>query len=148
MKRLIGKWVILFFVLGIMSLGATAAFEPQACIAGETGPKVSMETPSVKIHKKAKAVITGSGFKPGQEIKLLINDSKVGVPSDIGYALKPEPKPDEAGKWKTTWNCGRYVSKKLLKAGPCKIIVTDSDYNPIAETVVVFVKSEKKDKKK
>jgi hypothetical protein len=72
------------------------------------------------------------------------------VQSDIGYALKPVPKPDKTGSWTTTWSAGRYVARKLVnpKGGAYKIIVTDNEYNPIAHSAVFFQPEKKKKKKK
>jgi len=116
-------------------------------LAADESPVLSLGTPMVKISKKAQVVIMGSGFKPSQEVSILITDAN-GLQTDIGYALKPVPKADGTGTWATTWNAGRFVSKKIVGAGPCKITVTDADYNPVAHTVVFFEKAAKKDSKK
>jgi hypothetical protein len=141
MKKVIGSMIVLFFVFGITSVG----------FASELGPVVSMGTPLVKMagKKTAGVVIMGTGFKPGQEVRVLFV-SPDGLQSDIGYALKPAPKPDKAGSWATTWNAGRYVARKLInpKGGGYKILVADSEYNPIAYTTVFFQAPKKKKKKK
>ncbi|UCG63696.1 MAG: hypothetical protein JSW12_13585, partial [Deltaproteobacteria bacterium] len=86
------------------------------------------------------------GFQPDQEVSLLFTDVD-GVQSDIGYALKPQPKANTIGAWVTTWSCGPYISKKLIKEGAYAITVTDGDYNILAHTPVAFYKAEKKEKK-
>ena len=138
MKKLIISLMSLFFVAGITGV----------CFAADLGPVVSMGTPLVKMSKKSEVVILGTGFKPGQEINVLFV-SPDGLQSDIGYALKPAPKPDQAGSWTTTWAAGRYVDRKLInpKGGAYKIVVTDGEYNPIAHSAVFF-QAEKKEKKK
>ena len=143
MKRCFGFLVALLFVVGVIGFGVTSS----VCQAGDVGPVLALGTPLVKADKKASVVIMGSGFKPGEEISILVMDEN-GLQTDIGYALKPVPKADETGTWGTTWNAGRFVSKKIIGTGPCKIIVTDADYNPLAHTVVFFQKVEKKDKDK
>ena len=105
---------------------------------GGVKPSVEMAGP-VKLDKKAKAVINGKGFTPGQAVYLVFTD-KNGIESDIGYALKPEPKADDGGNWSTTWDCGRFVARKLVKEGEFKLTVTDMDYNPLASTMVKFQK--------
>ena len=100
-------------------------------------PAVVVATPRVKMSKKAEVIIMGTGFKPGQEVRLLFTAID-GVQSDIGYALKPEPVASKTGEWITTWNCGRYVKKKLIKDGVYTIVVTDSDYNSLAHAPVAF----------
>lgn len=143
MKRCVGLLVALLFVIGVMGFGVTSS----VCLAEEVGPVLALGTPLVKADKKASVVIMGSGFKPGEELAVLITDSD-GLQTDIGYALKPLPKADDTGTWGTTWNAGRFVSKKIIGVGPCKITVTDAEYNPLAHTVVFFQKVEKKDDKK
>jgi hypothetical protein len=141
MKRAIGSLMVLLVVVGISSV----------CLAEELGPVVSMGTPLVKMagKKTAPVVIMGTGFKPGQEINILFV-SPDGLQSDIGYALKPTPKPDKTGSWTTSWSAGRYVARKLInpKGGAYKIVVTDGEYNPIIHTAVFFQGAKKKKKKK
>ena len=71
-----------------------------------------------------------------------------GIEADIGYALKPQPKSNKLGAWVTTWSCGRYISKKLIKEGAYAITVADSDYNSLAHTPVAFYKAKEAKKKK
>jgi len=139
MKKCFGFLFAVLFVVGIIGSSGIS-------LAGDMGPVLALGTPLVKADKKASVVIMGSGFKPGQELSVLVVDEN-GLQTDIGYALKPVPKPDENGTWATTWNAGRFVSKKIIGAGACKITVTDDEYTPLAHTVVYFQKVEKKDKK-
>jgi len=139
MKKVIGSLMALFFVVGVTAMG----------FAADLGPMVTMGTPLVKMSKKSEVVIMGTGFKPGQEINVLFVGPD-GLQSDIGYALKPAPKPDMTGSWTTTWAAGRYVDRKLIdpKGGAYKIVVTDGEYNPIAHNAVFFQAEKKKKKKK
>ncbi len=147
----------LMAVIVVVGLAGCATMAPSKGVAKEdlavkieAGPTVAMATPMVKMSKKAKAVIMGMGFKPGQEVQLLFTTMD-GVQSDIGYALKPKPVANKIGAWVTTWSCGRYISKKLIKKGAYTITVADSDYSFLAHTPVAFYaekKSEKKAKKK
>jgi hypothetical protein len=111
----------------------------------QPGPTVMVATPMVKMDKKAKMSIVGTGFKPGQEVSLLFTTMD-GVQSDIGYALKPKPVANKVGAWATTWSCGRYIARKLVKEGAYTITVTDSDYNVLAHAPVAFYKAKKKKK--
>jgi len=142
MKKCFGFLIAVFFVVGVIGFSGSSTI----CLAGDTGPVLAMGTPLVKADKKASVVIMGSGFKPGEELSILVTDEN-GLQTDIGYALKPLPKADATGTWATTWNAGRFVSKKIIGVGPCKITVTDADYNPVAHSVVFFQKVEKKDDK-
>ena len=133
MKKTIGVLTaIIFPLIGCSSMGTGKGQE------GGMKPSVEMAGP-VKLGKKAKTMIKGKGFKPGQEVYVVFTD-KNGIESDVGYALKPKPKADDAGNWNTTWSCGRFVKRKLVKAGEFKLTVTDTDYNPLASTMVKFTK--------
>ena len=105
--------------------------------ATASGATLAMGTPRVPLDGKAEAVIMGKGFQPGQEVFLVITDAN-GVQSDIEYALKPVPKADAAGAWSTTWSCGRYVKKKLVKEGTFVITAVNTKYEPLASTEVTF----------
>ena len=105
--------------------------------ATASGATLAMGTPRVPLDGKAEAVIMGKGFQPGQEVFLVITDAS-GVQSDIEYALKPVPKADAAGAWSTTWSCGRYVKKKLVKEGTFVITAVNTKYEPLASTEVTF----------
>ena len=139
MKKVIGSLIAVFFVFGLIGV----------CSAADLGPVVTAATPLVKMAKKAPVVLMGTGFKPGEQVNILFVDNE-GLQSDVGYAVKPEPKADNSGSWTTTWDAGRYASKKLInpKGGAYKIIATDGEYNPIAQTVVYFQPEKKKDKAK
>jgi len=138
MKKLIGCIMALLFVGAITGV----------CFAAELGPVVSMGTPLVKMagKKTAGVVIMGTGFKPGQEVRILII-TQDGVETDIWSRMKPAPKADATGTWASTWNAGQYVSRKLIKDGVYKIAATDDNYILIAHAPIFFQKP-KKDKGK
>jgi hypothetical protein len=142
MKRFTRVLVIVMVVgclIWCMGIDSSISF------AGE--PAVVNGTPVVKMDKKKTFVdLYGTGFQSGQEIRILFTTAD-GVQADIGYALKPAPKPDEGGNWVTRWNASRFVSKKLIKAGTYAITVADGKYNTIATVPVCFY-AEKKAKKK
>jgi len=145
MKKVIGSLIAVMLVVGLMGITGSNLLGPNESIAAE--PVLSTATPLVKMSKKSKVVIMGSGFKPGQKVNILFT-SPDGLQSDIGYALKPTPKADKTGSWATTWSAGRYVGRKLIKGGAYKILATDEDYNPIAHTPVFFQAAKKKAKGK
>lgn len=102
-------------------------------------PQVSA-TPNVEMSKEAEVSITGSGFKPGQEISLLITDRN-GITSNIGAYVEPKSiTADGSGNWSATWKCGRYVSKKLVAEGITVLKVIDSDYSLLAHDSILFTK--------
>jgi hypothetical protein len=134
---------VVIFVVGLVGFSGSGA----VCLAGDAGPVLSLGTPLVKVEKKVSVVIMGVGFKPGTEYSMLVSDSS-GLQTDIGYGLKPELKADATGTWATTWDASDFFKEKMIKAGPCKIVVTDAEYVPVAHTVVFFQEAEKKDDKK
>jgi hypothetical protein len=147
MRKLFYGLMAVIMVFGLMGCATLKGGKPGAEEAitapGQPGPMVVVATPYVKMDKKAKITIVGTGFTPGQEVSLLFTDVN-GVQSDIGYALKPQPKANKLGAWVTTWSCGRYISKKLIKEGAYAITVADTDYNLIDHCPVAFYKAEKK----
>ncbi len=156
MKRIFLTLMVVFLVFGLIGLTGCAKKTEKSAAKKETstamkglGPIVSMGTPLVMMAgKKTKpVVIMGTGFKPKEEIRILFTTPD-GLQSDIGYALKPQPKPGKSGTWGTTWSAGRYVARKLIKGGVYTVTAADGDYNPIASTVVTFVNPAKKKKKK
>lgn len=118
-----------FLVLGHGSTGMGQQAQPTVEVSGP-----------IKMDKAALATIAGKGFQPGQEINILFI-AEDGAQSDISFSLKPSPKADASGVWSTTWEAGEFVAQKLVKGGGSyKLTVTDSEYNPIAQTSVAFTK--------
>ena len=154
MKKAIGGLVTAVLVVclaGCSAIGPSKGGAKEGlAVKKELGRKVVAATPYVKMSKKAKVVIMGTGFTPGQEIRVLFTTMD-GMLNDIGVHLKPAPVPNKVGAWVTTWKCGRFVRKKLIKQGAYIITVTDSKYNVLAHAPVAFYaakKSKKKAKKK
>lgn len=149
MKKIIGYFTLLIFVVGLVGFTNFNLLSPNESIAGELGPVVVVSTPLVNMagKKTAGVVIGGTGFKPNQEIHILFT-AQNGVQSDIGAYIKPELKVDKSGTWGTTWNAGRYVRRKLIKGGTYTLTVTDSEYKPLAMAPVGFIKNKKAKKKK
>ena len=102
-------------------------------------------TPNVaKIDSKLQMVMMGSGFEPGQEIRLIVSSESMG-PSTINGAFDvkdesmcdPLPVPDEAGNWITTWSLKSYI-RVLATAtdnkgeGIYTLSVTDAHLNLLA----------------
>lgn len=105
---------------------------------GKSDAKLIVDTPTVTMSKKATVGLSGQGFKPGEEVVILFT-AVDGVVSDIGFALDPQPVADEAGAWTTTWKCGRFISKKLIKEGTYTLKAAAADYNILAEATVAFI---------
>jgi hypothetical protein len=106
-------------------------------VASGPAPKVISESWIIPLDKKGQVTIMGSGFQPGQELRLLFKTAD-GVMTNIGPRLEPQPVANERGAWTTVWSYGRLVSKKLVKAGVYAILVTDADYNILASAPLSF----------
>ena len=137
--------IVVFSLVGCTTMGVGEKEAKEGL--SQPGPTVMVATPNVKMGSKAKITIVGTGFKPGQEVSLLFTTMD-GVQADIGYALKPKPVANKIGAWATTWSCGRYIKKKLIKEGAYAITVADSEYNTLAHAPVAFYKAKKAKKKK
>ena len=149
MKKFFGVVIIVTLVAGLMGFWGSDSLGTGECLAAEDRPLITAATPMVKLDKKSKAIIMGTGFKPGQEPRMLIITPD-GMETDIAGYMKPAPKADATGTWASTWSLSYYVRKKLVTAGACKITATDYHYNPIAHTVIFFhkPKEDKAEKKK
>lgn len=131
MKKLLVGMAVMVLIVGLVGC---ATFD---AILGKSAPRLLVVTPEVELSKKATVDLKGENFKPDQEVALLFT-AVDGVVSDIGFAVDPQPVADETGTWTTTWKCGRFVSKKLIKAGNYTIKAVDVDYNVLAEATVSF----------
>lgn len=152
MKRSLFSLLAVSMVISMIALAGCATTKTEKAeaapkAAAALGPVVVVATPHVAMEKKTEVVVMGTGFKPGKEITLLITDAD-GVLTDIGSAMKPEPKVDASGTWASTWDVSEYVKNKLVQKGVYAITVADSDYNPIAVAPVNFFEPPKKDDKK
>ena len=131
MKKLLVGMSVMVLIVGLVGCATFGAG------GGKSAPQLLVVTPEVELSKKATVDLKGVNFTPDQEVELLFI-AVDGVMSDIGFAVDPKPVADETGTWTTTWKCGRFVSKKLIKAGTYTIKAADVDYNVLAEATVNF----------
>jgi len=129
-------------ILRLISINALVVIVSVVCItftvsAGDVS--VSSEPVEIPLDKKGKATLMGSGFEAGQEVRIIILTVD-GLNSDITHYCKPAPVADNSGKWSTVWSYERLVKKKLIKEGSYTCIVTDKNYNDIANTKLNFKK--------
>ena len=100
-------------------------------------PVLMVANPKIPLSKGSKFHLMGAGFEPGQKINILFT-SENGSLSNVSWAIKPEPVPNDSGTWSTTFDCTRIISKKMVKEGVYVITVTDSEYNFLAHAPVAF----------
>ena len=134
--------VVFFMTL----LGGGSFLSPIGELAiAEAGPNVTVSPVPVK-PKKGKILISGSGFKPKQELGIQVMMG--GVLSDISFLVKPRPIANEHGAFASTWGLrGREFKRGLLKAGTAYVItIVDEGGNTLATAPLVFDKAKKKKK--
>lgn len=144
MKKLTGGLILIAVILVAVLLagGTTGVVGANPASKSEPSPTVMVATPILKLDKEAVVVIMGSGFEPGQELRLLFTTMD-GVRADVGQFLDPEPVANEMGAWATAWTPGRFITKKLIGEGVYTITVTDGEYNALATAPVAFYDAEK-----
>ncbi len=129
MKRVFCILTVAFVIAGLVGCASTGKDKSSA--------KMMVEPASVAMSKKAVVGLSGQWFAPGEEVVILFT-AVDGVVSDIGFALDPQPMADDTGAWATTWKCGRFISKKLIKEGSYTLKAADAEYNVLAEATVTF----------
>ena len=122
--------------LGSSGLGTpTAQAEEESIRSAAVFPAVG------KLHSKSNFVMLGTGFEPGQEVRVLL-ETTIGrgnpepVTSDISEVLKPLPTADASGNFAARFPMGRF--ERVTAEGAFGISVTDSDYNVLATAPMVF----------
>lgn len=133
LRKKIPLVVLVTCVLGLAAV--STVYAGSASLA--TDPKI------IALDKKGKVTLKGSGFKSGQELRLLLTTVD-GVKADIGHYLKPVPMADSDGNWSSSFKYGRFVKKKLIKQGDYELLITDISYKTILATNLTFKKKKKK----
>jgi hypothetical protein len=146
MKKVFRSLALAALMVGFTGLAGPIFTQPTDSMAEGPGPVVAVGTPLIKLNDYKAIVITGTGFQPGQEIHLLFTTPD-GQQADIGYALKPEPQPDQAGSWSTTWNASDFVTTELVTGGTYKLSVVDGDFRVVTHTHVAFESKPEKGEK-
>ncbi len=133
------------FFLTLLGGGSYSIPFGEVAIA-EAGPNVTV-APAPVPYKKGKVYISGSGFKPKQELGIRVMMG--GVLSDITFLVKPRPIANEFGAFSSVWSLNREIRRKLLKANTAyTITIVDEDGNTVGTAPLVFDKAKKKKKKK
>ncbi|MBI4522921.1 MAG: hypothetical protein HY695_03805 [Deltaproteobacteria bacterium] len=138
-----GTALTLFFLAAL--LGGTSCSVPMRHEVASK-PTVTISPSPVDYKRRVKVAISGSGFKPKQELGLLIVMG--GAPSDIGALVKPKPVTNEKGEFSSVWVIDGEIRRKLLDPTSHTIEVTDEEWTPLARATLVFKKPEKEEKKK
>ncbi len=142
MKRL--KVTLIALGMCVLLLAGCAAPSVMPAEESKVAPTVVIEPSSIIcLDSDSEVAILGSGFEPGQEIRVLIS-SLVGKTrpttlSDIKEGLDPALiVADEFGVWGTRWTVGRYSKSRVAKPEAYILQVTDTSYNVLATTPFGF----------
>ena len=116
--------------------------EEEAAVV-KAAPCVTITPNVAKLDSKLQMVISGSGFEPGQEIRLVItvqgqspNLLRAAIEGGDPGMLNVNPVPDDAGDWITVWTLKSYI--KMLGTlenkgeGIYTLEVNDADLNVLA----------------
>jgi hypothetical protein len=116
-------------------------------VAGESSkPTVNVSPSQVEYKRKVKVTISGSGFKPQQELGLLLEVG--GAPSDISGLVEPKPVANEKGEFSSVWVIDDEIRSNLLTPTSHTIEVVDEDWRMLAQATLEFKAPEMKKEKK
>ena len=142
MKKL--KVTLVALVACVLLVAGCAA--PSVMPAEESKPAptvVILPSAVISLDEDSEVAIMGSGFEPGQEMRILIS-SLVGKTrpttlSDIREQLDPAViVADEYGVWGTRWTIGRYSKSRTATTETYVLQATDTNYNVLATTPFGF----------
>ena len=136
------------FFLSVLSSAAPVAWlsGAQDSVAIAAGPEIGVLPAKVEYKSRVQAFISGSGFKPNQEIGIRIMMG--GVLSDISYLIKPRPVANGNGAFASVWTLNREIRRKLISLGSHNLTAVDENGNELATTKLTFKKASSKKKKK
>lgn len=131
-------------------LGGTGSskgpLQSEAVAADAAQPTVTIAPSPVEYKRKVKVTISGSGFKPQQELGLLLEVG--GAPSDISGLVEPKPVTNEKGEFSSVWVIDDEIRRKLLAPTSHTIEVVDEDWRMLAQATLEFKAPEMKKEKK
>ena len=136
MKKVLYALVAVIVVVGLVGCATTGpkkgeAEESMTSQGGLVPTMVIQPSHVLSLDKRTKAAIMSSGFKPGEEVRLVITQSDGSI-SDISSELVPKPVANEFGVWGTTWTVGDYASGSVAKAGVYVLKACDASYQVLA----------------
>lgn len=132
-SAVLGMGVIAVFFLTV--LGGCAATQGK-------GKKPQVSVSPAEVKGAGTLAISGSGFKPNQEVEIWTMLG--GVLSDISSLVKPKiSKTNDKGAFAAKWKISRRTAR-LLKTGSFPIIVADKDGQKLASAEYKYEKVKKK----
>ena len=137
---------VAFFISVLSSVAPLSVGGVGGSVALAAGAEVSVLPDKVEYKRNVPVFITGSGFKPNQELGLRIMMG--GVLSDVSYLVKPRPVANANGSFASIWTLNREIRGKLLEVGKNTLTVVDEDGTELASGAINFVRAKASKKKK
>jgi hypothetical protein len=126
--------------------GGSAPLLQNEAVAGEAAtPTVTISPSPVDYKRRVKVTISGVGFKPNQQLGLLLDVG--GAPSEISGLMEPKPVTNEKGEFSSVWVIDDEIRRNLLAPTSHTIEVVDEEWRTIAKGTLVFKKPEKNGEK-
>jgi hypothetical protein len=148
-KRLVVSIFAALFFLLMTTCGGSSQVKAGAegmSASTSNAPSITV-SPNVAEHKPgAKLMICGSGFEPGQKLRLFITMG--GIRSGIHFLVRPEPVPNGLGAFASVWTLKREISKKLIEPLPMvyTLAAQDKEGNTLCTAPVLFCDPDAKEK--
>ena len=144
--RIFAILAVAFFLSVFSSIAPLSLGGAGESVALAGGAEVTVLPKKVEYKRRVPVFISGSGFKPNQEVGIRITMG--GVLSDVSYLVKPRPKTNANGSFGSVWTLNREIRRKLVKMGKNAITIVDANGNELASGNINFVKARSKKKKK
>jgi len=97
---------------------------------------ISISPAVVPYKSRVKLRISGSGFGPNKDLRLITFMG--GVISDISFLVKPRPVTNEYGAFSVVWRLSRVIRRKLLRSTGQTILVMDREGSTFGTAPLVF----------
>ncbi len=138
--------VAAFFALNLTACAVQTSQDDKAAMATAPGYSVIISPTPADFQRKSTVTISGSGFKPKQQLGLRLIMG--GVLSDISSAVKPAPVANEYGAFSSAWLLDGEIGAKLLGVTTYTVFVVDEDGKTLATAPLAFREGTKKPAKK
>jgi len=125
------------FFLGLMGLVFLVTMGLGSALAADmkqVGPALAVSPAVAALDSKTDIVIMGSGFTPGQEVMILMEDS-FGLLTGLDVMAVA----NERGCFAEVWSMDRYASRGIIKAGVHSLRAADKDYNVLTSAPLALV---------
>jgi hypothetical protein len=140
------RFIILAVAAAALAAGMLiggAAPSAQADEASTGVERISLSSTEVGFDSKASVFIYGSGFNPGTQVSLLLQDSN-GVYQDVTSLATTFPMvANDDGAWATKWVVGRWTRGGVGAEGIFSLWVTDENFTNLSSHPIALCKTKR-----